>query len=146
MRLTTFFKRDASAKRRGASATEFAIVLPVLITFCLAGVDFGRHTHTSMALSNAARVGSERGSIKRVTTYTRPTWEADVRAAVLEELTNIPDYNAADVTVAITNPTSTYVTSLIKVEVSAPFRTIVSWPFVAQPVTIRRSVTMCEYR
>lgn len=132
--------------RKGAAATELAIMLPVLIVLCLAGIDMGRHAQTAMTLANAARVGTEWGSGRRVTSYTYSSWEADVKAIVLEELANTPDFNASDATITVTKTSSTYVTPVIKVEVSYPFKTIVSWPFIPQSLTLTRQVAMCEYR
>jgi Flp pilus assembly protein TadG len=45
-------------RRRGASATELAIILPLFITIVLSCVDFGRFAYTYIAVSNAARAGT----------------------------------------------------------------------------------------
>ena len=45
-------------RRRGASAVELAIVVPVLLTMVLGGFDLGRYTYTYIALSDACRAGA----------------------------------------------------------------------------------------
>ncbi len=106
----------------------------------------GRHAQTTMTLGNSARVGAEWGAGRRVTSYTSASWEAEVKNAVLEELSNAPDFQVANATITVSRNTSTYVTPVVTVEVSCPFQTVVNWPFMPQPLTLTRRVAMCEYR
>jgi Flp pilus assembly protein TadG len=70
-----------SAKQRsGVAATEFAVALPILMLLALACADFGRVMHHYQIVSNAARTGAEAGAMHKVTSFTRTSWEADVRA------------------------------------------------------------------
>ena len=46
-------------RRRGVSAVEFALILPLLLTLVGGAVDFGRCFYTHIAVTNAARAGAE---------------------------------------------------------------------------------------
>ena len=45
-------------RRRGGSAVELAIILPIFATLVLATVDFGRFAYNYIAVTNAARAGA----------------------------------------------------------------------------------------
>src|SRR5215213_6989119 len=78
--------RLRNSRHRGVSAVETAIVLPLVMLFALASVDFGRVVSAYLALANANRCGAEYGVMHSFTAYTRPSWEVKVKAAIEEEL------------------------------------------------------------
>ncbi len=49
---------SANRKERGASAVEFALVLPLLLLVVAGIIDFGRALYTQVMLTNAAREGA----------------------------------------------------------------------------------------
>jgi Flp pilus assembly protein TadG len=132
--------------RQATAATEFAIVLPLLVFFAIAGIDFGRFVYVSLAVSNAARVGAEYGATHRRTPQNASLWESQVVQAAKEELGGIVATDAGELTVSVeANPDASGLT-LVDVEVAYPFRTIVSWPAIASEVSLRHRVTMREFR
>ena len=136
-------QRSKRRDRRGAALIEFAIVLPLLVTIVLACVDFGRFAYTEINVTNAARVGAEFGSLHPYTTNTLPLWRADIRQLVENELKNIRNYNTNLLT--LPNPVVTTDSDgqrRVKVSVTYPFSTLVSWPFVPSNVTIQRTTEM----
>lgn len=50
--------RSRPGRRRGASAAEFAVLLPVLAFFFLVGIDFGRVFYQTVLITSCARNGA----------------------------------------------------------------------------------------
>src|SRR4051794_9910946 len=92
-RLCSNIGRRCMSGVRGVAATELALCLPLLLLFAFASADFGRVVRYAETVSNAARSGAESGAIHKFTDFTRPDWEADVRHAVVDEMSNIPNYD-----------------------------------------------------
>ncbi len=142
-----WIKRTGSRRksRRGAAAVELALILIPLTTFVLAAIDFGRFAHGYIAVTNAARVGAGFASMHRMTTTTRPVWELRTREAVLTELGDGFGPDFAEENVTMPPPTITVDADglrRVRVEVSYPFTTLVSWLGMWQNVTLRRAVEM----
>ena len=127
-------------RRRGVSAVEFALVLPVLLTLVGGAVDFGRCFYTYVAVTNAARAGAEYASTNPVTTNTLGVWISDIEDVVARELgdrfTETPDVEAQ------MPDTEADGMRRIRVEVSYPFETIVTWPGVPHQFEITQAVEM----
>src|SRR5215470_857277 len=134
MRYFNRHKRRTIAKKKGTAATEFAIVLPMLMLFALGGADFGRIAFYSEVVSNAARVGAEFGSTRRFTAETRPAWETKVQQAVTEEMQHIPNFDAARLESSISTSTDSDGIVHVNVDVSYPFDTVVNWPVLPHEV------------
>jgi hypothetical protein len=133
--------RTTPKGRRGASAVEFALILPVVITIVLGCVDFGRFAYTYIAVTNAARVGASFGSRNPVTSVTRPLWEQELRDAVEAEMGSAFDPGQ----ITIPSPVITLEPGGLKrvhVEVSYPFETLVSWPLLPSNIVLTRAVEM----
>ena len=120
-------------RRRGVSAVEFALVLPVLLTLVGGAVDFGRCFYTHIAVTNAARAGAEFASTHPVTTVTSAWWQAAIGGIVARELgdrfTETPSVDAP-------MPISEGTMKRISVTVTYPFETIVTWPGVPRQFAI----------
>jgi Flp pilus assembly protein TadG len=58
---------------RGASAVEFALVLPIMLMLVLGIIDFGLMIHEKTMLANAAREGARNGAISRNEAVIRQT-------------------------------------------------------------------------
>jgi Flp pilus assembly protein TadG len=135
--------RIASPRRRGAAIIEFAIVLPVLVTIVLGCVDFGRFAYTEIDVTNAARVGAEFASLHPYTTNTLTQWRTNIHTLVENELKNVYNYN----TNLLTLPNPVVTTDAdgqrrVQVQVTYPFSTLVSWPFIPSQVNIQRTTQM----
>jgi Flp pilus assembly protein TadG len=103
--------------RRGASATEFAVVAPVFFLMIVGFIEFGRALMVQQVLVNASRVGARQAITTSATT-------GGVQAAVQE-------YTAAvavpGVTVSVTpNPTTAVPGTTITVTATVPFNSV-SW-------------------
>src|SRR3954464_5096132 len=94
MRIVIPHKIASDSHRSRTGATEFAIVLPMLMLLALGGADFGRIAFYSEVVSNAARVGAEVGGTRRFTAETRAAWETKIQQAVTEEMQNVPNFDA----------------------------------------------------
>ncbi|MBI3466966.1 MAG: pilus assembly protein [Planctomycetes bacterium] len=133
--------------RRGGAAIEMAIILPLLVTLVLGAIDFGRFAHTHIAVTNAARAGAGYGIMNPFSTITRNTWDAQVRQAVIDELT--PGFNASNVTISVATATQSDGLWRVSVTVTYPFQTVVNWPLIPgykPPLNLRRTVVLRAIR
>ncbi|HKI21231.1 MAG TPA: TadE/TadG family type IV pilus assembly protein [Isosphaeraceae bacterium] len=137
-------------QRKGASATELAIILPLFITIVLGCVDFGRFAYTYIAVSNAARAGAAWAMTNKPANMAAPTatWQNQISTAVSNEMSLQPGFQANNVTVGTVTPVlnadgSTYG---FTVTVSYPFTTIVNWNVsgygIPSSITLTQQVTM----
>src|SRR3954468_5716629 len=113
---------------QGVAATELALTLPIVLLFALAGADFGRIAHFDQVVSNAARTGAESGAIHKFTDFTHPFWAADVRQAVVDEMSNITGFDSSTLVYELSTTTDADGLARIAVDVGYPFRTVVAWP------------------
>jgi Flp pilus assembly protein TadG len=131
--------------RRAAAATEFAILLPLLLAFALAGVDLGRALWTAMVLDHAARVGAERGATRGYSGYTQAAWKADVEAHVRDDLLDLgPAASAAQIEVAVTPLADDLFR--VQVAVTGQVTLVVDWPFLPAGMNLRREAYFCRFR
>ncbi|GAA2490462.1 TadE/TadG family type IV pilus assembly protein [Terrabacter carboxydivorans] len=107
---------------RGASAVEFAIVLPVLFLVVAGIVDFGRAYFTQIELTNAAREGARAAVVLPIGSTPAPSTE--VPARVSAALPGVADAVIASNLCPSTNGSSVKAT----VTVSRPFQWIVLGP------------------
>jgi len=165
--MRTAAKRLKAGRRRGASAVEFALVLPLLITIVLGCVDFGRFAYTYIAVSNAAREGAYFAARKQWSYDTDGDvqglpdgWKARLRRSVAEEMGDSFD----PLKIAISFPNGASVAGpkpsddpalrpwgldpdspgsrRVGIQVSYPFVTLVSWPLLPSSMTLARTVEM----
>lgn len=134
------------ARQRGIAAVELAVVLPLVLLFAFAVVDFGRVVHTYITLANAARCGAEYGSMHNFTAYTHSFWESQVRLAVQEEMEGLTGVASEDLQTTIVTTTDDDGLFRVAVDTTFPFRTVVRWPGVPSEVQLRRQVVMRQIR
>ena len=132
--------------RSGTAATEFALVGPVILLLVFGVADFGRVTHTSMALSNAVRAGAEYGATHRFTVATEDAWLAAITTRVREELAADPDFVPDDFDVTIDTEDGPTGELRITVEATYRFRTVVTWPGLPHDILLREVVVAGQYR
>ncbi len=70
--------------RKGASAVEFALVLPVLIVFVFGIIEFGLLMYNQQVITNASREGARAGIVQALS---RPTL-SDIQAVVTNYCAN----------------------------------------------------------
>ena len=123
-------------RRRGAAATEFAIVLPIFFLLIVGILEFGRMIMVQQVLTNAAREGARLACIDGST-------ESGVQTAVSAFLANA-SVTGVTVTCSPSNLSSAAVGSQITVETSVPFKDVswVSSPWLATDVTLTASCMM----
>jgi Flp pilus assembly protein TadG len=134
------------SNRHGSVATEVALCVPLLLLLALGAADFGRIAHSYQVVCNAARVGAERGAMQSVTPYSYPVWEEQVRQAVLEEISHLPDFDPAQLTCVVQAITDGEGLNRTTVTVSYPFHTVVRWPLVPDTVPMERTVEFRQFR
>jgi Flp pilus assembly protein TadG len=130
----------------GVAATELALTLPIVLLFAFASADFGRIAHFDQVVSNAARTGAESAAIHKFTEFTRPDWEADVRQAVVDEMSNIPGYEDSKLVYELSATTDADGLARIVVDVGYPFRTVVAWPGLPTQVNLHQRFETREFR
>jgi len=132
--------------RRGAAAVEFAVVLPLLITILLGATDFGRFSHSAIAVANAARSGAAYASMNPHDSSNQTAWTARVTQAVTDELSQSAAFDINRLTVTVTSVTESSALHRTSVQVTYPFRTIISWPFLPSSFDLRQTVVMRTIR
>ncbi|MEX0586935.1 MAG: TadE family protein [Pirellulales bacterium] len=135
-----------TSTRRGTSAVEAAVVLPVIGLLLLACSDIGRAVHAQIVVTNAVRVGAEYGATHRFTDETRTAWEVRLRDVMREELLSLQDSSPElmDATVTTSQPNSEEVR--IEVMATYPFPMIVAWPGLPNSLDLTHTVTMRQYQ
>lgn len=133
-------------RRLGVAATEFAVALPILMLLALACADFGRVMHHYQIVANAARTGAEAGAMHKVTPYTRSAWEADVRAAALEELENLPNFDELSLNYKLTTSVDANELTTVQLEIVYPFEPAVAWPLLPQLIDLRATSKIRQFR
>ena len=102
---------------------------------------FARFAYTYIAVTNAARVGAGYGSSKPYTTATKANWELKIQQAVIGEMGTA--FDAARISVpAPVVTTEADGQKRVRVQVSYPFATLVTWPAIPSNVTLTRAVEM----
>jgi Flp pilus assembly protein TadG len=105
------------ALRRGASATEFAIVAPVFFMMIIGFIEFGRALMVQQVLINASRVGARMAS-------TTGSTSSSVTTAVTNYTTAVA---VPGVTCTVSpNPATAAAGTVITVTTSVPFSSV-SW-------------------
>jgi Flp pilus assembly protein TadG len=138
--------RPAATAHRGAAATELAVVLPLLIIFGLATVDFGRFAYVAIELDNAVRVGAERGATRSFTPFTYQSWEDDLKNRTNEELADLKTGWLNNLQVTVTTSTTSNNLARVQVAATGEFSPLINWPFVSSVLTLHREISVRQFR
>lgn len=130
----------------GAAATEFAIVCPLVLLLALGCADFGRIAYYYEVVANAAQTGAETGATQQFTDYTHASWENRIKEAVLNELENIPQFDASKLSYNLVTTTDSDGIALISIDVSYPFRTAVTWPGLPAATQLHKHIAFRQFR
>jgi Flp pilus assembly protein TadG len=133
--------------RRGASATEMALILPAIMLLVIGCVDLGRFAYHYIAVGNAARAGAGYGIMNNFNTSTQTTWTGKIQQAAIDEMTGQTSFQSNQLSVSV-NTADDLGNGDLRVQVSAsyPFSTIVTWPGIPRPMTLTRTVSMRHIR
>ncbi len=132
--------------RDGAAAVEFAIVLPLLVTLLLGATDFGRFSHSTIAVANAARSGAAYASMTPWNSNAQVAWNAGIRQAVVEELSQSANFDEADLTVVAVHTIESGDLRRVSVQVTYPFQMLINWPFLPTTFDLSNTVVMRTIR
>lgn len=135
-------RRVAASTRRGLAALEFAIVLPLLITILLGATDFGRFSHSRIAVVNAARCGAAYASINPYDSTNPAAWNAGVKNAVTDELSESPAFKPADLVVTTAVIADSGGLTRLSVKVKYPFQMLINWPLLPSTLELQDTVVM----
>jgi Flp pilus assembly protein TadG len=153
VRVRKCFQARHAGLRRGSSALELAIVLPVLVTIILGAVDFGRFAYNFIALSNAVRAGASWAMMNPPSSMASPpsAWQTSVQTAVSNEMSLQAGFDSGSLTVATVTPAQDSDSNWqFTVSATHPFQTMINWSFgwmgtslaVPNSTTLSQSVTM----
>jgi Flp pilus assembly protein TadG len=139
-------KVQGACPRHAAAATEFAVVLPLLLLLALGAVELGRAVAAFSILSNAARVGAEYGATHGYTNYNYASWQNQVAQQVQAAVQGNQPINPSGVAVTVTGTAEPNGMNLVTVSASYPYQTITQWPSLPNQFTLTHSVAMRRFR
>ncbi len=131
-------------RRKGATATELAVLLPLLVFICMAAVDLGRYATRAIALENAVRVGAEYGASRKVNAVNFEAWEEELISRATAEFEGGANDN--DVTLEVSVSDFDAERPLIEVSGNTTFELLGPWMFATNRIEIRRSSAFQRYR
>lgn len=131
---------------RGAAATEFAVLLPLLIVLGLVAIDLGRYAFVNIALSNATRVGAEWGATHRYDAATDAQWRSQLETAIRGEFVAAADIDPTQLDTEVTLAADSYSLPRVQVAAEYPWNTIITWPLIPRPLILRQATIMRRYR
>lgn len=115
---------------RGATAVEFALILPLLMTLVLGCVDFGRFAYNYIAVTNAARAGASYAIMNNYSASSLAAWRTAVKKAARDEIELQTGYSASNLAVSdpvvIKDPLPRNLRR-VRVTASYKFTTLVNW-------------------
>ncbi len=132
--------------RRGAAATEFALVLPLLLLLAFGCCDLGRAIAASICVSNAARVGAEYGATHGYTSYTYSSWQSSVAQQATNEAQGSLAFDSTKLNVSVSSVPAPNNLYLVTVTATYPFQMITAWPGLPQQFNLTHSVTVQRFR
>jgi Flp pilus assembly protein TadG len=138
----------SAGRRRGAAATELALLLPVLVLVVLGCVDFGRFAYNYIAVTNAARAGASYGAMNNYTASTYSTWSAGITQTARDEMSQqVGSGNIGNLKVTVAPPIiDANGLRRVRVTASYPFTTVVTWNLggwgLPSPLTLQQQAEM----
>ena len=129
--------------RRGATAVEFALIRPPLVTIVLGCVDFGRFAYNYIAVTNAARAGASYAIMNNFSPSASSfsAWKAAITEAARDEMKLQTGYSANNLVIselAVTKDPAPSNLRRVRVTASYRFTTLVNWnwPLLRIPSSI----------
>jgi len=144
--MRTTCRQGCRQPRRGTTATEFVIVLPLLIVLCLTSVDFGRFAYAYLALGNASRVGAEVGATRGYSNAAAADWQQQVETAMREDFSAVGGLDPEELVIAIDVTNDAYNLHRVTITATYPFSTVTAWPAIPRPLDMQRTVSFRRFR
>jgi Flp pilus assembly protein TadG len=132
--------------RSAATALEFAVILPLLLTLVLGCVDFGRFAHSYIVVTNSARVGASFATVNPYTPETYALWQNSVQQAVVQEMTGLNQFDSQALVVQTTVIPGSNQSWTVQIDVSYPFQTLIAWPGIPSSLNLHQTVVMRTIR
>lgn len=133
--------------RRGAAATEFALILPFFMLIVLICVDFGRFAYHQIAITNSARAGAEYAIMNPYLASQSTQWQTDVQTAARNELVSQTNCEPTDLTTTTTVTVESSGLRRVRVTASySSFQTVIPWPGIPSSITLSSRVDMWAIR
>ena len=142
--------RSKSSSQKGASAVEFAIVLPLLIVITFGIIEFGMYIYNQQVITNASREGARVGIVAISPRVTPADIESVVRQHCDNHLVTFGSQNFAqlnpDPPVGY-SPTATFPTDSLTVRVTYNYSFLVIPNFIPGIDRLRtmEAVTVMRY-
>ncbi|WP_166819652.1 TadE/TadG family type IV pilus assembly protein [Thalassoroseus pseudoceratinae] len=135
-----------SFTRRAIAATEFAIVLPLLVYVTLACIDLGRVAHTSMVLVSGVSSAGEFAATFAFTSFTQATGEEEIRSRIVSELELLTDFDPSLLTTSVTFDDQVSGQRVITIEASFPVEVVTSFPGLPSETVLSHQLRVVRYR
>ncbi len=132
----------ARPRRPAVAAVELAIVLPVLLLVLLAVADLGRVARYRVTVAGAARAGCAAAAVRPHTPATQSLWENEVRAAVADDMADLPGFDAGALVVTATSTPDGTGWTRVSVTAAYPFVTVAEWPGLPHELTVSETAEM----
>jgi Flp pilus assembly protein TadG len=131
-----------NSDRRAAAALELALILPAFLLLTIAAADFGRFSHTWVAVTNASRSAAGYAGLQAFNPASRATWEAEIRQVAQAEMEGVVGFIPNQLTVTVTPETDSAGRQRVRVAVAYPFQTLVNWVVIPAVITMQQSTSM----
>ncbi len=143
--------------RQGTAATEFALVLPLLVLIGVGCLDVGHALQYYSVMSSAANAAAQRGATQRYyEPHTRIAWESHVREAATDELASLVRGGAAadafDIRIETDEPPPTRDQDglpglpTIAVSIDYDYPTLFHWPGFPRRIPLHCESVIRQYR
>jgi Flp pilus assembly protein TadG len=130
----------------GAAASELAILLPLVILFCLTSLDFGRFSYAYIALGNAGRVGAEYLATREFSSENAAAREQQMVEVMHADFASNGQLDPQQLNISLVVSTDTDGLHRFTVEATYPFRTSVSWPGIPRPLMLQQGISFRRFR
>lgn len=133
--LKSVLRQKEESSQRGASAVEFAIILPLLLLVVFAIIDFGRYFFGQLVLESASAEAAKIAAVKPIDSY--PTIATEItlflsdRISTAEALISLNSANAVIIQTHCQSGSNQI--QQAKVEICVPFKPLL--PFNIAPST-----------
>jgi Flp pilus assembly protein TadG len=124
-------------RRRGAAATELALLLPFLGFLFVIALDFGRIFYYTLTIENSARNGALWASDPFASGQSYSTLQDAVQADASNLSPAIDNAN-----ISSSNGTDASGNAVVKVTVNYSFNLITNYPGIPNPYSVSRTVQM----